>query len=551
MSKPPVVIEYGDNVCRVLSGPVPLVRGACSVEDPRAVFSPAYKLGHWDGVFHFYDWRTKTFPTGMLAKVKKAAEAKGIGVSVKGTPQRPPLDASKVRDDMLFGITLRPHQVNAVRTAVMRERGCLAIATNGGKTEVIAAIAATVRDQTNAVCLVVVPTKLLMTQTANRLRLRLGNTASVGIVGGGSRDTDADVVVGTFQTLRKGCTATGPLATLLRRVNCVFIDEGHRTSNATIQMILKACPARFRFALSGSFRGHDVLKETAIRAYTGPVIVRVSNKYLMSKGYSATAVVSLVTDDRVYSRDHTAPKMVRVVEHGQVVLRSVDPLDRASQEVNALLSDRDYNRWIVRVTDALDAAGFKPLVLSTSLDHLRTLETLIASDTGLTPLLVTGKVPLSLREDRLRLFSNRPRMVLLGSSVLDEGVDCPQIGAILLVSGGKSIQKTLQRVGRAVRAKSEGLNAVLVVDFAAGNGAYIAAHSLERLQVYEDESFEVVEVRDVQGWLERLTQGWPGAIGTDLYDRLLKKQTERLGKASRSAPARSIGASTGGSTPAG
>ena len=70
--------------------------------------------------------------------------------------------------------------------------------------------------------------------------------------------------------------------------------------------------------------------------------------------------------------------------------------------------------------------------------------------------------------------------IIVGSSVLDEGVDLSEFQAVVLFSAGKTCISNIQRIGRASRKRVHGQNVSLVIDFKDINGYYIFQDHYEK-----------------------------------------------------------------------
>ena len=96
--------------------------------------------------------------------------------------------------------------------------------------------------------------------------------------------------------------------------------------------------------------------------------------------------------------------------------------------------------------------------------------------------------------------------MLIGTSVLGEGVDLPISDALVYARGEKAEVSLLQnayRVGTAVPGKTE----ALLVDFADRHSAKLLRHSEERLRTYYgEETFNVTVLDDISQ-----LEGWVGA----------------------------------------
>jgi superfamily II DNA or RNA helicase len=82
--------------------------------------------------------------------------------------------------------------------------------------------------------------------------------------------------------------------------------------------------------------------------------------------------------------------------------------------------------------------------------------------------------------------------VFCHNSILDEGVDVPNIDVLILAGGGKSSINTLQRVGRGLR-KGGNIDKLYVVDTLDFQQYHLLKHSLQRLDDYKNEDCFVIE----------------------------------------------------------
>jgi superfamily II DNA or RNA helicase len=88
--------------------------------------------------------------------------------------------------------------------------------------------------------------------------------------------------------------------------------------------------------------------------------------------------------------------------------------------------------------------------------------------------------------------------VIVATQVMDEGVDLPSVGALILAGSGKSIRQIRQRLGRGVRSKKTGRNEVFILDFFDKGHIWMFQQSRKRLDIYLSEvESDVVERESV------------------------------------------------------
>lgn len=86
--------------------------------------------------------------------------------------------------------------------------------------------------------------------------------------------------------------------------------------------------------------------------------------------------------------------------------------------------------------------------------------------------------------------------LLLASTILDEGIDLPEIDVLILAGAGESSVRTLQRVGRALRPRPD-KHEVLIYDVEDGYDLedpkdYLARHAQQRFADYRSQGFTIL-----------------------------------------------------------
>ena len=75
--------------------------------------------------------------------------------------------------------------------------------------------------------------------------------------------------------------------------------------------------------------------------------------------------------------------------------------------------------------------------------------------------------------------------VLIASKIFDQGIDIPELDALILAGSGKSSARALQRIGRVIRSYP-GKRWANVIEFW-DNAKYLESHSTARLKIYKSE----------------------------------------------------------------
>lgn len=429
------------------------IRQVCRARPDGFQYMPKYKAGFWDGYISLMPTMSE-FPTGLLDLVIRTLSAKNFKVELLHKAYPP---YKVVSDKVLKDITLRDYEVEAANVLLEARHGVASMATNSGKTEVIAAIAWALSCEH---VLVLEASKELLYQTAERLSKRLGKPVGggIGIVGDGLWRPDK-ITVGMVQTLSKRLDLS-----FFEKNACIMVDECHHASSNTELDVLKSIPGSYRFGFSGTPLKQEVLQDLKLEAYTGPIRYTVSNEYLIVAGYSAEPTINMIeitSNDDLWEADYQEAYNKLIVEN----------------------EDRNYaiSQLLAENTDCIT------LVLVAMIKHGQLLESMIPGS-----IFVHGSDSIDKRKSVLKCMAESQSGVYIASPIFDEGVDVPAVDRIVIAGCGKSPVKLLQRLGRGMRRK-EGHNSLTVIDFIDTGNQHLLNHAEARLDVYEQEGFKVVK----------------------------------------------------------
>ena len=252
------------------------------------------------------------------------------------------------------------------------------------------------------------------------------------------------------------------------------VHNCHRVGSDSWYSVLRACPAFYRFGLSGTPLNRTDGADMRLTAATGPTIYQVRNKDLIERGISNKVEIQMLRVDKPYIDARTPYKDVYEVG-------VVDNLWR-NKELCSLAAE-----WVEK--------GRQVVILVSEIEHGEKLSNEIQAR-KVSQQFIHGKKPTWVREQAILDFESGDLKVLISSTILDEGVDTPCIDVLILAGGLKSYIKALQRIGRGVR-KGGVSDKLIVIDTADFQHEYLLKHSLERLDAYKAEDcFEIVEIKN-------------------------------------------------------
>jgi superfamily II DNA or RNA helicase len=427
---------------------LPAVREICKARPHGYQFHPRYKKHMWDGYISLmYSFRK--FPTGLLDLVVDSLRSANHNVELDD--KRIKLNSREIIPECLSGISLRDYQVKAAEMLISKTRGVAKMATNSGKTEVMAAV---IWGLNFPKTLVLVHRKELMYQTAERFSTRLG--CEIGIIGDG-KHIKKDITVAMIQTISNKFKQKDWIDNQV-----IMVDEVHHISSNQMMNFLKIMPGSYRYGLSGTPLKYDDLSDMKLMSATGDIAFEISNDFLIREGYSAKPIVNIhtVSTDIENAWDMNYPE--------------------AYEEF--IVNNMQRNKIISNI--AKSSSGIT-LILVNRLDHANKLQSMIPLST-----VVNGSDSTEFRREVLDRMRTDSWGVFISSPILDEGIDVPGMNTVILAGGGKSHVKLLQRIGRGLRRKSEGENILIIHDFLDDTNKHLFSHSENRIETYVQEGFK-------------------------------------------------------------
>lgn len=99
-------------------------------------------------------------------------------------------------------------------------------------------------------------------------------------------------------------------------------------------------------------------------------------------------------------------------------------------------------------------------------------------------ILVHSKMPKKARREAMEEFKAGNIKTMIATSLADEGLDLPNVETLVMVSGGRSAQKTIQRASRALR-RAPGKTEAYIHDFKDMFHPLAQAHAKKRIKCYQ------------------------------------------------------------------
>lgn len=452
----------------------------------RGFAPPEVEATGWDGwirLLHQPKTMDPWFPTGLLARIMRLTAAWQYPYRVIDHREKPEPGFPEPP-----AIPLRDYQKAAVDTGEYYGRGVFDIPPRGGKTRSLSELIRRIALPT----VWIAPTDRIVTQTFEVLEGFFGRNYAYQLVGTANAPEAArhHIVVCTAATanlLPEEFYAT-------RQV--VVVDEWHHGAAKTYREIFAKCEhVYYRFGMTGThFRsGEDDL---AMHSLLGESIFKISSQFLLDQGY--------LVPTRVVFLPVLAPRL-RGVPRGFITGHG-----------KFGIHEHEYrNNLVTYAAVTLYHQGRKVLVLVGTKAQGRILQKMIAGYLAQPPNTEFKKVEfLSTDTQRgkqgkiIEAFLNTDEVrILIGTSLLGEGVDLPNVDGLVYARGEKAEVSLTQNAYR-VCTKLEGKRDAVIVDFADRHNAKLLKHSKERLGVYYDEpTFQVSVLQDPADFEKWLMEG--------------------------------------------
>ncbi len=399
---------------------------------------------------------------------------------------RPSPDWARLADES--GSPLRDWQARALRAWCDHgRRGVVQAVTGTGKSRVGVEAAREALSHDFSV-VVVVPTVDLVEQWVKTLRR--AKIDSVGASADGQRATFSShsVVVGTVQSLYLEPPRREDGKVLL------IADECHRYGAQQWGRVLHPSYRR-RLGLTATFERNDDGIESLLRYFGGSPVFEIGFRQAIAEGVVARYDVRLLGVELTPGERSEYEDATEMLRDARMRLLAADfpstPFGAFLYEVQKA-ADYDEDPTIEDAARRYLKAFAKRIEVMTGasakLDAVQHLARLVEASSG--ALLFTRRVDtaediaealrvegvraapihsdLSRAERRERLSELRAGRLtaLVAPTVLDEGIDVPDIDLAVVLGGSKSRRQMIQRMGRVLRQKLDGRKATFVVVYA-------------------------------------------------------------------------------------
>lgn len=455
-------------------------------EYPGARFTPKFKARLWDGKVRLYDQLRKTLYLGLVPYVQTFCERNGYTLEFKNDVNTSNgITAEQVED---YARSLNPHgrgkpieirdyQVEAVKTALDKERTLLLSPTASGKSFIIYT---TMRWHVEAgrKCIIIVPTTSLVEQlyadfedysSANGWPTK---THCQKLYSGFTKDFTKDVLITTWQSVYLQPKSW------FRQFNVIFGDEAHQfKAKSLIGVMEKMDNIRYRIGTTGTLDNKKVHR-LVLEGVFGSVHRVTTTKQLMETQKLAQLNITCL--------------MMKYSEE----LRKAKKNMTYQEEMDFLVSHYPRNKFIRNL--AVKSSGNTLVLFQYVEKHGKVLYEMIKEKVheDRKVFFVYGGTDVSDRESIRHITEDESDAIIIASfGTFSTGINIPSIENVVFASPSKSKIRNLQSIGRGLRLK-DGKTHCNLYDIAddlhwKSWKNHTLNHAAERYKTYAEEEFEL------------------------------------------------------------
>jgi len=462
-------------------------------EYPGARFTPQYKARLWDGKVRLYDQLRKTLYVGLVHYVVEFAKRNGYDYELSDDLKL----QGGVDKDYIEGfvrslnpssrgqpITVRDYQLDAIYSAISRERVLLLSPTASGKSLIIYSTLRYHLEYGRKVVLIVPTTSLVEQMYADFEDYSSANGWDVErhcqkLYSGFPKDFTRDVLITTWQSIYKQPRGW------FRQFDVMFGDEAHQFKAKSLTDTMgKMDTLRYRIGTTGTLDNKKVHRLT-LEGIFGPLHRVTTTKQLMDTGR--------LTDLNIQCLMLQYPDEIRQANKGM----------KYQDEMDFIVQNERRNKFIRNL--AVNLEGNTLVLFQFVKKHGIPLYEDIrekAKGTGKHVFFVAGETIVSEREQIRSIARDADNCIIVASyGTFSTGINIPSIENIIFASPSKSKIRNLQSIGRGLRLK-EGKQFCNLYDLAddlhwKSKKNHTLNHAAERYKTYAEEEFKIkmVEVK--------------------------------------------------------
>ena len=294
----------------------------------------------------------------------------------------------------------------------------------------------------------------LARQTKKSYQKIFGKNVSMGLVGAGYSEYDADYVFATVQTLNRDnhLTKYQPDA-----FDCIILDEAHHSSAATYQKVMNYFKPKLWLGMTATpdKRDDDIAGRNIYEIFHYQIAYEIRLQQAMEENmlcpfnYFGISDISTIDDKKLKSRKMTDLDFNQLTSDERVhhIIEQAEYYGYSGDRVKGLIfcSRIDESE---ELSQKFNAAGYRTISLNGSAseeERMNAFERLAMDEEDAT--------------DKMQ-----PLDYIFSVEILNEGVDIVEVNQVIMLRPTESPIVFIQQLGRGLR-KAEGKDYVVILDF--------------------------------------------------------------------------------------
>jgi len=453
-------------------------------EVPGAKFHPMYRNRMWDGKIRLFSYMTGEVYAGLVDHIQNFALDRDYTIDLSRYERLgescTPAQVKEFCESLQLAsnkqpITIYEYQVDAIHRALTQARQLLISPTGSGKSLIIYSLLRWHFERGRRQLIIVPTTSLVEQLHSDFIDYSSTNgwdakTLCHKIYSGQEKNTDAPVVISTWQSLQKMDKK------YFASFDCIYGDEAHLFKAKSLTAIMSRCVnTPFRIGATGTLDGTQTHK-LVLEGLFGPV-------------YKVTTTKKLMDDKRLAD----LKIFCLVLNYSEQIRKQCKDLSY-QEEMDFIVSHNGRNKFIRNL--AISSKGNTLVLFQYVEKHGKMLYDMILSKCADRKVFfVYGGTDAEQREQIRALTEQENDAIIVGSyGTFSTGVNIRNLHNIIFASPSKSRIRNLQSIGRGLRISStkDECNLYDIGDDLSWKKKknFTLQHMVERIKIYNEESFK-------------------------------------------------------------
>ena len=277
----------------------------------------------------------------------------------------------------------------------------------------------------------------------------------------------------------------------LDTVRAVICDEAHYAGAISYWNVFQYLNnARMRIGMTGTLDKSKKIHMARIKSLMGNPIINVTNKQMIDRGVSAKPHIKMVPITQPTDLDAQVGAYMK--KNGMTTGGTAGDLMAYQVTYSLGVIHNQYRNHLIAEIAVQVAKRLKNqavLIIVNSIEHGDNISKEL-DNIGAEYAFIQGKDDTDTRNVVLNKVKSGKLKILIGTKILDAGIDVDSFKCLVACSAGKSYISILQRIGRILRVRNDKKD-VIVFDLYDRTSRILYKHAKERVKYYMDQGFDV------------------------------------------------------------